>query len=157
MAEYSAIAQQTINPGEFVIFTTTVVPCNRGLIMHRENTGVFILSGWTPRMPCCQCGCCSGNGARYLARFDANIAIPSTGTAGEIQVALALEGVSLPETIMTVTPTATEAFFNVGKAITIPVFRGCCETFGVRNISDQPIIMSNANLILSRPDLTVTY
>ena len=48
MAEYSANALQTVNPGETVIFTEAPVPCNRGFVRHRDDTGVFILSGWLP-------------------------------------------------------------------------------------------------------------
>lgn len=154
MAEYSSVAIQTINPGESVIFTTTTVPCNRGLVMHRENSGIFILSGWSPNT--CGCCCCNCGGARYLCQFGANIAIPTGGTVEEIQVALTLEGATLPESIMRLTPAAVEEYGNISRAISVPVFRGCCESFSVRNISSQPILMQNANIIISRPDLAIT-
>ncbi len=48
-------------------------------------------------------------------------------------------------------------FFNVSRAINAQVWRGCCETISVRNTSTQPILVQNANIILSRPDLAVTY
>lgn len=37
------------------------------------------------------------------------------------------------------------------------VWRGCCESVAIRNTSDQPIQVQNANVIISRPDLAVTY
>lgn len=154
MAEYSSVAIQTINPGESVIFTTTTVPCNRGLVMHRESSGIFILSGWSPNT--CGCGCCNCGGARYLCQFGANIAIPTGGTVEEIQVAFSLEGATLPESIMRLTPAAAEEYGNISRAISVPVFRGCCESFAIRNISSQPILMQNANLIITRPDLAIT-
>ncbi len=39
----------------------------------------------------------------------------------------------------------------------IDIWRGCCETVTVRNTSDVPILMQNANIIFARPDLTMTY
>ncbi len=153
MAEYSANALQTINPGETAVFTESPVPCNRGFVRHRDGTGNFLLSGWTPRK---SCGC-KNNSARYLVDFGANIAIPEGGTVGSISVAIAIDGSTLPASTMTVTPAAAEEFFNVSRAINADIWNGCCETLTVRNTSDQPILMQNANIILDRPDLAVTY
>jgi hypothetical protein len=58
---------------------------------------------------------------------------------------------------MTVTPAAVEEFFNVSRATNVQVWRGCCETVAIRNTSDIPILVQNANIIFSRPDLAVTY
>lgn len=58
---------------------------------------------------------------------------------------------------MIVTPAAVNEYFNVSRAINVDVWRGCCETFTIRNTSSQPIQVQNANIIISRPDLTVTY
>lgn len=153
MAEYSANALQTINPGETAVFTESPVPCNRGFVRHRDGTGNFLLSGWTPRK---SCGCKS-NSARYLVDFGANIAIPEGGTVGPISVAISIDGATLPASTMTATPAAAEEFFNVSRAINADIWNGCCETLTVRNTSDQPILMQNANIILDRPDLAVTY
>lgn len=153
MAEYSANALQTINPGETAVFTESPVPCNRGFVRHRDGTGNFLLSGWTPRK---SCGCKSKS-ARYLVDFGANIAIPEGGTVGPISVAISIDGATLPASTMTVTPAAAEEFFNVSRAINADIWNGCCETLSVRNTSDQPILMQNANIILDRPDLAVTY
>lgn len=153
MAEYSANALQTINPGETAVFTESPVPCNRGFVRHRDGTGNFLLSGWTPRK---SCGCKS-NSARYLVDFGANIAIPEGGTVGPISIAITIDGATLPASTMTVTPAAAEEFFNVSRAINADIWNGCCETLTVRNTSDQPILMQNANIILDRPDLAVTY
>lgn len=153
MAEYSANALQTINPGETAVFTESPVPCNRGFVRHRDGTGNFLLSGWTPRK---SCGCKSRS-ARYLVDFGANIAIPEGGTVGPISIAITIDGATLPASTMTVTPAAAEEFFNVSRAINADIWNGCCETLTVRNTSDQPILMQNANIILDRPDLAVTY
>lgn len=158
MAEYGANALQTVNPGETVVFTETVNPCERGFVRHRDGTGNFLLSGWVPNN---QNGCCKcrrrDRSANYLADFGANIAIPTGGTVGEISVAIAIDGATVPSSQMIVTPAAVEEFFNVSRAINIDIWNGCCESVSIRNTSDQPILVQNANVIFSRPDLAVTY
>lgn len=152
MAEYTNSAVQTVAPGETVIFTESPVPCTRGLVRHRDDSGIFILSGFVPRRYNV-CPCMQDNSANYLVDFGANIAIPSTGTAGAISVALQIDGATIPSSIMTVTPVAVEEYFNVSRAINAQIWRGCCQSVAVRNISDQPILVQNANIIFSRPDL----
>lgn len=152
MAEYSANAVQTVAPGETVIFTDSPVPCNRGFVKHRDGSGSFLLSGWTPSR---MCGC--SKTAMYLMDFGANIAIPEGGTVGAISVAFSIEGGAIPSTEMTVTPAAVGEYFNVSRAANIGVWKGCCESVSIRNTSDQPILVQNANVIFSRPDLSVTY
>lgn len=152
MAEYSANAVQTINPGETAIFST-VEPCRRGFVRHRDETGSFLLSGWTPN----RCGCCCRNkNAQYLVDFGANIAVPEGGTVESISVALSIDGATVPSSEMIVTPTAVGEYFNVSRAINLDIWNGCCETVAVRNTSSQPILMQNANIIFSRPDLAVS-
>lgn len=156
MAEYSANAVQTINPGETAIFTASPEPCQRGFIKHRDDTGSFLLSGWVPNRY--NNGCPFNNKtANYLIDFGANIAIPEGGTVEEISVAIAVDGTTLPSSTMRVTPAAVNQYFNVSRAINCGIWRGCCQTVSVRNTSTQPILMENANIIFSRPDLAVTY
>lgn len=153
MAEYSNVPIQTVAPGESIVFSTTDVPCNRGFVRHREGSGNFLLSGYVPY---CSCGCNRTKSANYLVDFGANIAIPTTGTVGAISVALTIDGSTLPSSIMTVTPAAVEEYFNVSRAINVEIWRNCCETVTVRNTSDQPILVQNANILFSRPDLMVS-
>ena len=151
--EFSNNAVQTVNPGESVVFTASPVPCNRGIVRHRNDSGNFLLRGNVRRNAC---GCCAES-AQYLVDFGANIAIPTGGTVGSISLALTLDGATLPTTQMTVTPAAVEEYWNVSDATILGVWRGCCQTLTVRNISDQPILVQNANIIFSRPDMNVTY
>lgn len=154
MAEYSNNAVQVVNPGESVIFTESPVPCNRGFVRHRDDSGSFLLSGWVPRNTC---GCCSRS-ATYLVDFGANIAIPAdpAGTVEAISLAIAVDGSTLPASTMTVTPAAVGEYFNVSRAINAQIWRGCCETVTVRNTSTQPILVQSANILFSRPDLAIT-
>lgn len=154
MSEWSNNAQQSVNPGETITFTENPVPCTRGLIMHRDDTGTFLLKGYVPRQYGCPCR--RQRTANYLVDFGANIAIPEGGTVGAISVAITIDGATIPSSTMTVTPAAVGQFFNVSRAINAGVFAGCCESIAVRNTSDQPILVQNANIIISRPDLAVT-
>ena len=152
MAEYSAITAQTVNPGEAIVFTQTPVPCTRGLVRHRDDTGSFLLSGYVPGNGY-SCPCNRNNSATYLVDFGANIAVPTGETPGEISVSIAIDGTTVPSSTMIVTPAAVEEFFNISRAVNVQVWRGCCETVSVRNTSDIPITVQNANIIFSRPDL----
>lgn len=159
MAEYGANGLQTINPGESAIFTDDIDPCERGLVRHRAGTGNFLLSGWVPsNQNGCNCACKRrSKAARYLIDFGGNIAVPTGEMVGEISLAITIDGATVPSSQMIVTPAAVEEYFNVSRAITLPVWNGCCQTVTIRNTSDIPILLQNANILFTRPDLTVTY
>lgn len=153
MPEFSAVADQTVLPGESIVFTQTLLSndfCSR-FIRHRDETGSFLLSGFVPTRNYC-CPCMQDNSAEYLVDFGANISIPTGGTVEEISVALTIDGTTVPASLMAVTPAAVEERFNVSRAITLPIWKGCCETVTVRNTSNQPITVSNANIIFARAD-----
>ena len=154
MAEYSAIQSQEVNPGESIIFTESPVPCERGFVRHRDDTGSFLLSGWVPYYG--GCGCNRARSANYLVDFGANIAIPTGETVGPISVAIAIDGSTVGSSTMIVTPAAVEEYFNVSRAVNAQIWRGCCETVSIRNTSNIPILVQNANVIFTRPDLNVT-
>lgn len=156
MAEYSANALQTVNPGETIVFTESPDPCRRGLVRHRDGTGSFLLSGWVPNIGC-SCRCRRPRSAEYLVDFGANIAVPTGETVGPISVALTIDGATIPASQMIVTPAAVEEFFNVSRAINAQIWNGCCESVAIRNTSDIPILVQNANVIFSRPDLALSY
>lgn len=152
MAEYTSNAVQIVNPGETVVFTDSSDACERGFVRHRDGTGNFLLSGWLPN----SCGCRCRKNATYLVDFGANISIPTGGTVEPISIAVAIDGATLPASTMTVTPAAIEESFNVSRAINVDVWRGCCETVTIKNISEQPIQVQNANIIFARPDLLMS-
>lgn len=156
MAEYTANAVQVVNPGETVVFTESPIPCDRGFVRHRDGSGNFLLSGWTPNRQRV-CRCFRNKSANYLVEFGANISIPAGGTVEPISVAITVDGSTIPASTMTVTPAADEEYFNVSRAINADIWNGCCETVAVRNTSAQPIQIQNANIIFTRPDLAVTY
>lgn len=136
--EITANAIQTVNENLNVLFTDTAVEGNCSII-HREGSGLVSLKGLT--------GQCR---ARYKVTFGANVGLPTGGTVGPVSLAIAIEGEPVATTTMIVTPAAVEEFFNVFTAIYLDIPRGCCSTISVRNISDQPIEVQNANLIVER-------
>lgn len=136
--EITANAIQTIPANANVIFTDTVV-CGNCSIMHREGSGLVTLRGITD-----QCR------ARFRVSFGGNIALPADGTVGPISLAIAVNGEPVATTTMISTPAAVEEFNNVFSAIFLDVPKGCCSQVSVRNISDQPVDVQNANLIVER-------
>lgn len=143
MAEFTSAALQTVATNQNVLFTETPYCCctnGNGNIIHREGSGLITLRGNT-------CGQCY---AKYRVTFNSNIAVPDGGTAGEISIAIAINGEALQTSVATVTPTATEAFFNVSTFAEIDVPKGCCYQISVENISDQDIDVQNANILVQR-------
>lgn len=154
MAEWTGVAVQTVNPGEAIVFTENPVPCTKGYIQHRDDSGSFLLSGATngcQPMRQCSCPCCNVNkSVQYIVDFGANIAVPTGETVDSISVAYAVDGNTLQGTTMTVTPAAVEEFFNVSRATNVSIFKNCCQSFSIRNTSAIPILVQNANVLITR-------
>ena len=151
MAEWTSVAVQTVNPGESIVFTENPAPCTRGLILHRDDSGAFLLKGVSDKPTSrCGCGCNRNNVVNYKADFGANIAIPTGETVGPITVAFAIDGNTLAGTEMEVTPAAVEQFFNASRKTNIPIWKGCCQTLSIRNTSTIPILVESANLAISQ-------
>ena len=143
MPEYTNVALQNVLTGQNVVFTETPVPCNKGLVMHREGSGIFTLRG-----PGCACNQCF---ARYKVTFGGNIAIPAGGDiAAPVSLAIALEGEPLASATMIETPAVVAQFNNVFAAVFITVRSGCCVTVAVENNGTQAVDVQNANLIVER-------
>lgn len=159
MAEYSANAVQTVQPGQAVVFTTITTPCNRGLVIPRLDAGSFLLRGWIPNFMTRSSKCCCNNVnyADYFVDFGANIAVPDGQTAGPISLTLTQNGSPITGSAMIVTPTVADAYFNVSRAISVLVPTGCCQSVTVQNTSTIPILVQNANIVISRPDLAMSY
>ena len=138
MAEFTAVNLQSVEVNQNILFAETPVQPTRG-ISRREGSGIVRASGSVS-----QCR------ARYLVSFSGNVQIPTTGTAGEISLAISVDGEPLASTQMIVTPTVTEALFNVSAQVYIDVTCGCCASIGVKNTSTQAIEVQNSNLIVVR-------
>ena len=143
-AEYTAIAEQAVLLGQNVLFTETPIPCNKGIVMHREGSGIFTLRG-----PGCACNQCF---ARYFVQFQGNIAVAAGGTAANgASVAIALNGEPLASSVATVTPAAAETEFNhVSTWAYVDVPRGCCATVSVEATGTEGIDVTNAAIAFTR-------
>lgn len=142
-AYYTSIAQQGVLAGQNVIFTESPIPCNKGLVIHRQDSGLFTLRG-----PGCACNQCF---ARYLVQFQGNLAVADGGTpATGATVAIALNGEPLASSIATVTPAATVTELNhVSTFAYVDVPRGCCATVSVE-AGTQGINVQNAAIAFTR-------
>ena len=146
-AEYSANAAQTVPAGSSVIFTESPVPCNRGLVYHRDGSGIFRLANKFFRQNIQSCWRRNSN---YQVAFHANIAIPEGQTAPDegIQLSIAIDGEVDPSSTMISDVTVVGDFDNVGAdvIVTVPYLCGC-SSVSVRNTSTIPVIVQNANLV----------
>ena len=149
MAEYTYPTVQTVQPNGNVIFQSSI-PCNKGYVIHRENSGILTLRGMTA-------GC--NRFARYQVTFNGNIAVPTGGTVGPIAVALSIGGEVVRTSRAIVTPAAVEDYFNVTCTAIIDVPTGCCYNIAIENASPAvedevvtvvPINVTDANLVVSR-------
>jgi hypothetical protein len=136
--EITANALQTVSVNQNVLFTDVVVNGNPSII-HRDGSGLVTLRGITN-----QCR------ARFKVSFGGNIAVPTGGTAGQISLAIAINGEPIMSTQMIETPTAVESFSNVFSAVFVDVPSGCCSQISVQNTSDISVNVQNANLIIER-------
>jgi hypothetical protein len=138
MAEYTANASQTVAANQDVLFTNEPISGNCS-ILHRSGSGLVTLRGLTRQ-----------SRARFKVTFSGNIAIPSTGTAGAISIAIAADGEALNSSTMTSTTSTVAQYNNVSSAIFLDVPAGCCAQITIKNISTQPISVQNANLLVER-------
>ena len=156
MAEYTYNPVQTVEPGQNVILNDNI-PCNKGYVLHREESGIVILRGIV--------NCPNACFARYQVTFNGNIALADGVAVGPISIALAIDGEPVLTSRAIVTPAATADdpptaanFFNVTSTAIITVPKGCCFTVAVENTSGPAapggvapeILVQNANLTVTR-------
>jgi len=149
MAEFTSNPIQLVQAGQPVVLTTTI-GCQKGYIYHRPESGIVTLRGIVKN------ACASF--ARYQVTFNANIAVPETGTAGPIAIALAIDGEPILTSRAIVTPAAADEYFNVTSTAIITVPKGCCFNVSVENVSEPSgtataapaINVQNANMVATR-------
>ncbi len=156
MAEFAYNPAQIVEPNQNILLDT-VIPCNKGYVYHRNQSGIVILRGIV--------NCPNACFARYQVTFNGNIALADGATVGPISVALAIDGEPVQTSKAIVTPAATAEdpptaanFFNVTSTAIINVPRGCCFSVAVENTSGPAapggvapeIVVQNANLTVSR-------
>lgn len=149
MSEYAFNPVQLVEPNQNVLLDT-VIPCGKGYVYHRDQSGILILRGIVN----CPQACFS----RYQVTFNGNIALPEGATVGPIAVALAIDGEPIQTSRAIITPAAVDEYGNVTSTAIITVPRGCCFSVTVENVSAPAapggvapeINVQNANLVVSR-------
>ena len=145
MAEYTYNPVQLVEPGQAVILNDNI-PCNKGYVLHRQESGLVILRGIT-----------NNCFARYQVTVNGNIALPEDAAAViPISISLAIDGEPVQTSRAIVTPAAVDEYFNVTSTAIITVPKGCCFTVAVENTSSvvdgvaPAINIQNANVTVSR-------
>ena len=148
MAEYLANAVQNVALNAPVLFNASI-PCRKGYIYHKDETGIFILRGIT-----------NNCFARYQVTFNGNIAIPEGGEVAPIALAIAVDGEPRLTSRAIFTPAAVDEYGNVTSTALVTVPKGCCFALSVRyvdattddaTVTPTPLIeVQNANLVVNR-------
>ena len=156
MAEFAYNPIQLVEPNQNIILDT-VIPCNKGYVFHRDQSGIVILRGIV--------NCPNACFARYQVTFNGNIALPDGAEVGPISIAIAIDGEPVQTSRAIVTPAATAEdpptaanFFNVTSTAIINVPKGCCFTVAIENTSGPAatggvapeILVQNANMTVAR-------
>lgn len=144
-AQYSTGSDQVIQPGGSAVFDLAPVPCNRGMIYHRQGSAQFRLaspSAMGYRRGGCNCPCRGMPSANYVVSFHGNVGLPEGTTVTPITLALALDGETDLDSAMESTPAAAEEYNNVGAEVVEEVPWICrCGSVSVRNTGATPITL----------------
>ena len=148
MAEYIFTDSQSVALNNPIIFNNSI-PCNKGIVIHENETGIFILKGKTEN--------CF---ARYQITYNGNITVPEGGAVTAIGLAISVNGETRPSSLAIFTPQAVDEFGNVTTTALVTVPRGCCFSMSVRYVdattSDPAvtptptITVANSNLVINR-------
>lgn len=133
MIEIINVPIQKVEVGQNVLFNQTAV---KGGCAERHRGGSGLITLLKP--------------GRYLVTFSGNIAVPAGETVGEISMGIARGGEVIPGTIMRVTPTVVNRYFNISAQTYVDVYCGCCENVSVENSSGIPVNVQDANLTAVR-------
>ena len=152
--EYLYNEAQTVALYSPIIFRSSI-PCNRGLIIHEDETGNFILRGTNS-------GNCCNQWTHYQVTFNGNIGIPEGGEVTPIAIALTINGEPRYVSRAIYVPgdtTEADDWGNVTSTAIIKVPRCCCYSLGVEAVpattdptaTIAPLIeVQNANLTIAR-------
>lgn len=132
MIELTNSAAQTIQPGQSVTFDTVVLHTGCGECYRRNTPSVKLRA----------------NGI-YEVSFSGNVSGTTAGTA--VQLAIALGGIGLLETVMVSTPAAANAFNNVSTGTFIQNTCGDYDRVTVINTGTVPVLLAaNMNFRVRR-------
>lgn len=126
--EFTAVAEQIVSANNNILFTEDVITCRKGYVHHRKGSGLVSLVGLTN-----QCR------ARYAVTYSGNIGAAATtegGVAGEVAVALSINGEPVSSSLRRYTAVATETYGAVSATEIIDVAKDSEVTVSVKNVSE---------------------
>ena len=148
MSEYTNNDVQLVALNNALSFNSSI-PCNKGYVLHENETGNFYLRGCTPN--------CF---ARYQVTFNGNIAIPTGGAVTPIAIAITVDGEVRQVSTADFTPSAVDIYGNVTSTAIVTVPKGGSRTVSVRYVDatvndaattpTPSIEVKNANLVITR-------
>lgn len=132
------------------------------MIMVRNSSAQIIPAGGTVALDTVikQCGCGESyyqglnfvrlrTSGLYRVEFSGNVTGATAGTG--VQLAIALEGVGLPETVMEYTPATANAFGNISTGTYVSGCNVDVNKISVINTGTEPVTLSaNFNLRIAR-------
>ena len=113
MAKYITTTDQNVALNGSIPFDVVSIPCRRGCVIPIAVGVLTLRSG-------------AANQARYIVKFEGNVAIPEGGAVTPLAVAITLNGVPLADSIAIVTPAAVGDFWHINTSTTVTVPVGCC-------------------------------
>lgn len=135
MIELTNSVTQTVQLGATATFDTTICHTGRDAC-HRCGSGLVQLQGQGTNCP-----------ARYHIAVSGNI---GGAAATQGNVAIALDGEALPETIRVATFVADTDVFPFAAQTNICECGACCNTVSIKNVGTTPITLSNLSFSVRR-------
>jgi hypothetical protein len=114
MARYITSTDQNVALNGTIPFDIVSIPCGKRDVVPLTS-GVLTLRGRTTN--------CF---ARYDVNVQANVSIPEGGEVTPIAIGISINGVTSPESVAIVTPTAAEGVWHINTSIPVTVPNGCC-------------------------------
>lgn len=133
MIVVSNTAEQTLAPGQTLIFDEIVTQSGCSRCCGRRNTGAVKLQG----------------NAQYNVFFSANVG--GTTAAAPVQLSVVYDGSPLPETTRISTPAAVGDLNAIAAATVIKTCCGCGGSITVVNTGTNPVVVApNSALMVDR-------
>lgn len=136
MIELTNTGLQTVEPGATATFDTTVFETGCDTC-HRCGSGLVQLEGRGTRC----------NPAKYRVSLSGNI---SGAASSQAQVAIAVNGETLTETIRSASITAATDSYPFAAQTNVKECGSCCDTVSVKNVGTDPITLANLSFIVGR-------
>lgn len=141
MASYITTTDALVALNGTIPFNSVSIPCNKGNVVPLVP-GILNLNGGS-----------SNRFARYRVVLQGNIQIPTGGAVTPIALGITLNGVTIPESVAIITPTAVENYQHIHTQAIVTVPCGCCLTVSaayVDGTEDDPTTTPTPSILIRR-------